>query len=201
LWTSAPSANRRHPESRDAIQSRPAPMRTSAETASLAAEAYNVVRQRIARGELVLGQPVSRRRLAAELGMSFLPVRGTPATRIRRTAGKPTACWDARTHPVAAGRRRQLHRPPSARDAGRYPLLTNGDARRTFRAPAPGRARRCIVDAIRSIDVPDIASETAPADRGICPMRRAARRDREDPRAGAYLVVCDAEAVTGRFAA
>lgn len=49
-------------------------MRGSAETASLAAEAYNVVRQRIARGELVLGQPVSRRRLAAELGMSFLPV-------------------------------------------------------------------------------------------------------------------------------
>src|SRR5919197_3333012 len=49
-------------------------MRASAAAASLAAEAYNVVRQRIARGELVLGQPVSRRRLAAELGMSFLPV-------------------------------------------------------------------------------------------------------------------------------
>src|SRR4051812_37410786 len=49
-------------------------MRASAETASLAAEAYNVVRQRIARGELVLGQAVSRRHIAAELGMSFLPV-------------------------------------------------------------------------------------------------------------------------------
>ena len=49
-------------------------MTASAQTASLAAEAYNVVRQRIARGELVLGQPVSRRRLATELGMSFLPV-------------------------------------------------------------------------------------------------------------------------------
>ncbi len=49
-------------------------MRASAETASLAAEAYSVVRQRIARGELVLGQAISRRRLAAELGMSFLPV-------------------------------------------------------------------------------------------------------------------------------
>lgn len=49
-------------------------MRVSAETASLAAEAYNVVRQRIARGELVLGQAISRRQLAAELGMSFLPV-------------------------------------------------------------------------------------------------------------------------------
>ena len=49
-------------------------MRASADTASLAAEAYNVVRRRIARGELVLGQAVSRRQIAAELGMSFLPV-------------------------------------------------------------------------------------------------------------------------------
>jgi DNA-binding GntR family transcriptional regulator len=44
------------------------------ETSSLAAEAYNIVRQRILRGELVLGQVISRRKLAAELGMSFLPV-------------------------------------------------------------------------------------------------------------------------------
>src|SRR5689334_18811279 len=49
-------------------------MREGAETTSLATEAYDVVRQRIARGELVLGQPVSRRQLASELGMSFLPV-------------------------------------------------------------------------------------------------------------------------------
>lgn len=45
-----------------------------AQTPSLAAEAYSVVRQRILRGELVLGQSISRRKLAAELGMSFLPV-------------------------------------------------------------------------------------------------------------------------------
>src|SRR2546423_2306711 len=43
-------------------------------TSSLAHEAYRVVRQRILRGELGLGQPISRRKLAAELGMSFLPV-------------------------------------------------------------------------------------------------------------------------------
>src|SRR5437899_8863837 len=49
-------------------------MRDYVETPSLAAEAYNVVRQRILRGELVLGQVISRRKLAAELGMSFLPV-------------------------------------------------------------------------------------------------------------------------------
>ena len=41
---------------------------------SLATEAYSVVRQRILRGELMLGQAISRRKLAAELGMSFLPV-------------------------------------------------------------------------------------------------------------------------------
>ena len=46
----------------------------SGETASLAAEAYSVVRRRILRGELVMGQVISRRKLAAELGMSFLPV-------------------------------------------------------------------------------------------------------------------------------
>jgi DNA-binding GntR family transcriptional regulator len=49
-------------------------MRDMPGTTSLAAEAYNVVRQRILRGELVLGQVISRRKLAAELGMSFLPV-------------------------------------------------------------------------------------------------------------------------------
>jgi DNA-binding GntR family transcriptional regulator len=49
-------------------------MRESAETSSLAAEAYSIVRQRIVRGELILGQVISRRKLAAELGMSFLPV-------------------------------------------------------------------------------------------------------------------------------
>jgi DNA-binding GntR family transcriptional regulator len=43
-------------------------------SASLAAEAYAVVRRRIVRGEMAIGQSVSRRKLAAELGMSFLPV-------------------------------------------------------------------------------------------------------------------------------
>jgi DNA-binding GntR family transcriptional regulator len=49
-------------------------MKHSFEPPSLAAEAYNVVRERIMRGELALGQSISRRKLAAELGMSFLPV-------------------------------------------------------------------------------------------------------------------------------
>lgn len=40
----------------------------------LAAEAYTTVRDRIIRGELAIGQVISRRKLAAELGMSFLPV-------------------------------------------------------------------------------------------------------------------------------
>jgi DNA-binding GntR family transcriptional regulator len=49
-------------------------MKDSAETSSLAGEAYGIVRRRILRGELTMGQAVSRRKLAAELGMSFLPV-------------------------------------------------------------------------------------------------------------------------------
>lgn len=49
-------------------------MKESAEQSSLASEAYSVVRQRILRGDIVLGQVISRRKLAAELSMSFLPV-------------------------------------------------------------------------------------------------------------------------------
>jgi GntR family transcriptional regulator, rspAB operon transcriptional repressor len=40
----------------------------------LAAEAYAIVRERIIRGELAIGEVISRRKLAAELGMSFLPI-------------------------------------------------------------------------------------------------------------------------------
>ena len=49
-------------------------MREPAAPASLAAEAYEFVKHRILRGELPLGQVISRRKIAAELGMSFLPV-------------------------------------------------------------------------------------------------------------------------------
>jgi DNA-binding GntR family transcriptional regulator len=43
-------------------------------TSTLANEAYGIVRRRLVHGQLSLGQAVSRRKLAAELGMSFLPV-------------------------------------------------------------------------------------------------------------------------------
>ncbi len=46
----------------------------TSEGLSLAGEAYVIVRERILRGELGIGQTISRRKLAAELGMSFLPV-------------------------------------------------------------------------------------------------------------------------------
>src|SRR5437879_2676893 len=49
-------------------------MRRSSESSSLAGAAYTVVRQRIVRGEFAIGQVISRRKLAHELGMSFLPV-------------------------------------------------------------------------------------------------------------------------------
>src|SRR5437588_11131844 len=49
-------------------------MKKSSENNGLAGEAYVTVRERILRGELAIGQVISRRRIAAELGMSFLPV-------------------------------------------------------------------------------------------------------------------------------
>src|SRR6266853_2968427 len=49
-------------------------MRESVGPSSLAAEAYEFVKQRILRGDLAMGQVISRRKIAAELGMSFLPV-------------------------------------------------------------------------------------------------------------------------------
>lgn len=41
---------------------------------SLSERAYLAIRERILRGELALGEPLSRRSLAAQLGMSVLPV-------------------------------------------------------------------------------------------------------------------------------
>src|SRR5437764_6049976 len=49
-------------------------MRESAAPSSLAGEAYEFVKHRILCGDLSMGQVISRRKIAAELGMSFLPV-------------------------------------------------------------------------------------------------------------------------------
>jgi DNA-binding GntR family transcriptional regulator len=49
-------------------------MKKSSDNNGLAGEAYVTVRERILRGELAIGQVISRRKIAAELGMSFLPV-------------------------------------------------------------------------------------------------------------------------------
>ena len=49
-------------------------VRRTPENNGLAGEAYVTVRERILRGELAIGQVISRRKIAAELGMSFLPV-------------------------------------------------------------------------------------------------------------------------------
>jgi GntR family transcriptional regulator, rspAB operon transcriptional repressor len=49
-------------------------MKDSQESESLAGEAYVIVRERILRGELAIGKVISRRKIAAELGMSLLPV-------------------------------------------------------------------------------------------------------------------------------
>src|SRR5688572_15233658 len=56
------------------VQTRTARMKQAIVTSNLATDAYGVVRKRLVRGEVRLGQTISRRRLAAELGMSLLPV-------------------------------------------------------------------------------------------------------------------------------
>jgi DNA-binding GntR family transcriptional regulator len=49
-------------------------MKEHSPSATLAGEAYGIIRGRILRGEVAIGQVISRRKVAAELGMSFLPV-------------------------------------------------------------------------------------------------------------------------------
>jgi len=49
-------------------------MKQPAQASTLADEAYGIIRARILRGEVAIGQVISRRKVAAELGMSFLPV-------------------------------------------------------------------------------------------------------------------------------
>lgn len=49
-------------------------MGRSSEDHSLSRKAYTILRHKILRGELPLGKVISRRKIAAELGMSLLPV-------------------------------------------------------------------------------------------------------------------------------
>jgi DNA-binding GntR family transcriptional regulator len=49
-------------------------MKGRLESSDLAGEAYLIIRERILRGETPIGHVISRRKIAAELGMSFLPV-------------------------------------------------------------------------------------------------------------------------------
>ena len=49
-------------------------MRERSEASDLAGEAYVIIRERILCGEVAIGQVISRRKIALELGMSFLPV-------------------------------------------------------------------------------------------------------------------------------
>src|SRR6202049_5205071 len=49
-------------------------MKEHSQSSTLAGEAYSIIRERILGGEVAIGQVISRRKIAAELGMSFLPV-------------------------------------------------------------------------------------------------------------------------------
>lgn len=49
-------------------------MGKTSEHQSLSSKAYKIIRNRILRGQIALGETVSRRKIGAELGMSLLPV-------------------------------------------------------------------------------------------------------------------------------
>jgi DNA-binding GntR family transcriptional regulator len=49
-------------------------MKARSQSSSLATEAYAYIRERIIRGDIAIGQVISRRKIAADLGVSFLPV-------------------------------------------------------------------------------------------------------------------------------
>jgi DNA-binding GntR family transcriptional regulator len=46
-------------------------MKEHSPSSTLAGEAYGIIRQRILRGEVAIGQVISRRKVAVELGMSL----------------------------------------------------------------------------------------------------------------------------------
>ena len=95
---------------------------------SLADEAYLAIRDEILRGQLRPGRPLSRRRLALQLGMSVLPVSDAlkrleedglvETPRARRHAGEGADATDVR----------ELRAARSARDAGGAAVRGTGDA-------------------------------------------------------------------------
>ena len=93
-----------------------------------------VVRQRILRGDIVLGQVISRRKLAAELSMSFLPV--SEALLRLEIEGLLESRPRAGTRVASVSRRRAgtLRRPRSTRSAGGDALRESRDARRAHRS-------------------------------------------------------------------
>jgi DNA-binding GntR family transcriptional regulator len=128
-------------------------MNRDAGSSSLAAEAYAVVRRRIVRGEMAIGQSVSRRKVAAELGMSFLPVseallrlecEGLLESRPRAgTRVRIPSCEDVKGHYLlreileAEAARRFAHVATQAERAGLLKMAARVDALSTRKNRGP----------------------------------------------------------------
>ena len=74
----------------------------SSGASDLAGEAYVIIRERILRGEVAIGQVISRRKIAAELGMSFLPVSYTHLDVYKRQEPGRSPCPIVRAAAIAA---------------------------------------------------------------------------------------------------
>ena len=107
---------------------------------SLADEAYLAIRDEILRGQLGPGTPLSRRRLATQLGMSVLPV--SDALKRLEEDGLVETRARAGTRvkvPTRTRRARALRAARSARDPGRAAFRRARHGRASTRAAPPGR--------------------------------------------------------------
>lgn len=107
---------------------------------SLADQAYEAIREDVLRGRLGPGTPLSRRRLAEDLGMSIVPI----AEALRRLEDdrlvESRARRHARARPHRRGRAGIVRTARGARNAIRASLLAARDAGPAHGGPPAGRA-------------------------------------------------------------
>jgi DNA-binding GntR family transcriptional regulator len=106
---------------------------------SLSRQAYYTVRDRILRGEIGLGAALSRRRLAADLGMSFIPV--TEALRLLEKDGLVESRPRVATRvclpkPEEIRERFEIHEALEAQTARLYAVRAAGREKRDLEAMA-----------------------------------------------------------------
>ena len=128
-------------------------MSGSAVSASLALEAYTIVRQRILRGEIPIGEVISRRKLASELGMSLLPV---------SEALQRLECEGLLESRPRAGTRVRM---PTRRDVRGHFILREaleGQAAKLFSEAATAKEKEELMKLAARVDALSVSSDASP---------------------------------------